>query len=422
MKEPKQKPFSISKWEVMEAWRQVKANQGAPGVDGQSIEKFERNLKNNLYTLWNRLSSGSYFPPPVRMVNIPKPGGGERTLGIPTVADRIAQMVAKRCMEPDLEPQFHPDSYGYRPGKSAHDALGATRQRCWWYNWVCDLDIRGFFDNIPHDLLMRAVRKHAREKWVVLYIERWLKAPSQDEQGNLIERTKGTPQGGVISPLLANLYLHYAFDRWMDSHHPGMPFERFADDIIVHGRSLAEMQRVKEAIAQRLAECGLELHPEKTKIVYCKDSDRRGTHEHEKFTFLGYEFRPRLAKSRWGKHFVSFLPAISTKATRAIRDEIRTWKLHLRSDKTLEDLSRMFNPVVRGWLQYYGKYYRSLLHRVFDPLESALVRWACRKYKKLKRHRRRSRHWLRRIALREPKLFAHWEIATWRKVSSMGAV
>jgi RNA-directed DNA polymerase len=422
MSEPRQKPYVISKKLVMEAWSKVKANQGAAGVDGESIADYEKKLKDNLYRLWNRMSSGSYFPPPVRTVEIPKAGGGERKLGIPTVGDRVAQMVVKMMLEPKVEPMFHADSYGYRPAKSAHDAVGRARQRCWRYDWVLDLDIKGFFDNIPHDLMMRAVRKHAPERWVVLYIERWLKAPAQDELGNLVAREKGTPQGGVISPLLANLFLHYGFDRWMKENHPETPFERYADDAIVHGRSLEQMQKVAGEIAQRLGQCGLELHPEKTKIVYCKDSDRRRNHEHEKFTFLGYEFRPRLAKNHWGKHFVNFLPAVSEKAIKAIREEIRTWKLHLRSDKSLEDLSRMFNPIVRGWVQYYGKFYRSMLYRLFAPMERALVRWACRKFKKLRDHHRRAKHWLRRVSFRSPKLFAHWQIGIRRNVPSMGAV
>jgi len=421
MDKPKQKGHEISKMEVMEAWKRVKANRGAAGIDDESIKDFEGNLKDNLYKIWNRMTSGSYFPPPVKTVEIPKADGGKRKLGIPTVGDRVAQMVAKMQLEPRVEPKFHPDSYGYRPDKSAHDAVGQARQRCWSYDWVLDLDIKGFFDNIPHDLMMKAVRKHAREKWEVLYIERWLKAPAQDEQGNLTVREKGTPQGGVISPLLANLFLHYAFDRWMDEHHPETPFERYADDIIVHGRNQAQMQRMKEEIAQRLAECGLELHPEKTKIVYCRDGKRRKEHEHEKFTFLGFEFRAREAKSSLGR-FVNFLPAISEKAIKMIREEIRTWKVHLRSDKSLEELSRMYNPIVRGWVQYYGRYYRSRLDWVFAPLEGALIRWACRKYKKLHRRQGRAQHWLRRISLRAQNLFAHWQIAVKKPVSSMGAV
>ncbi len=416
MNQPNPKPFCISKHAVLEAWERVKANRGAAGIDEQSIQDFEGRLKDNLYRIWNRMSSGSYLPPPVRTVAIPKNGGGERKLGIPTVADRVAQMVVKRQLEPRLEPLFHEDSYGYRPFKSAKEAVGRARQRCWKWDWVLDLDIKGFFDNISHDLMMKAVRKHASEAWVVLYIERWLKAPAQDEQGNQTPRNKGTPQGGVISPLLANLFLHYALDQWMVREHPDIPFERYADDGILHCRTQQEAERLREAIVVRLAECGLELNLQKTKIVYCKDDDRRRSHEHEKFTFLGYEFRPRKAKNYRGQFFISFLPAVSDKATKKIREEIKGWKLHLRSDKTLTDLARMFNPMVRGWVQYYGAYYRSMLHPVFRPLDQTLVRWACRKYKKLRGHRRRSAHWLRRISVRELKLWAHWEIGVRTKV------
>jgi group II intron reverse transcriptase/maturase len=264
----KAKPFCISKWEVWEAYRRVKANQGAAGVDGQSISEFEVDLKNNLFKIWNRMSSGSYFPPPVRRVDIPKENGRMRPLGIPTVADRIAQTVVKRCLEPILEEYFHPDSYGYRPGKSAIEAVGTARQRCWRYDWVLDLDIKGFFDSIDHCLLMRAVRKHTDCKWVLLYIERWLKAPVQLADGGLIHRGKGTPQGGVISPLLANLFLHYAFDKWIQRHYPRIPFERYADDGICHCRSKAEAEGLRVAIERRFAECGLELNLQKTKIVY----------------------------------------------------------------------------------------------------------------------------------------------------------
>mgnify|MGYP005855842675 CR=1 FL=1 len=417
MNPPQPKPFCISKHAVLEAWERVKANKGAAGIDEESIQDFERQLKDNLYRVWNRMSSGSYLPPPVRTVAIPKAGGGEPKLGIPTVSDRVAQMVVKRQLEPRLESLFHPDSYGYRPFKSAHEAVGRARQRCWRYDWVLDLDIKGFFDNIPHDLMMRAVRKHAVEKWVVFYIERWLKAPAQDEQGNQTLRVKGTPQGGVISPLLANLFLHYALDRWMARRNPDIPFERYADDAILHCRTREEAERLRDAIIVRLAACGLELNLQKTKIVYGKDDDRRGTHEHEKFTFLGYEFRPRRAKNYRGKYFISFLPAVSEKAAKKIRDQMRGWKLHLRSDKTLTDLARMFNSIIRGWVQYYGRYYRSMLHPVFRPLDRTLVRWACRKYKKLRGHQRRAEHWLRRISVREPKLWAHWEIGVRRMVA-----
>ncbi len=308
------KPYCISKQIVWNAYERVKANKGAAGVDEESIEEFEKNLKDNLYKLWNRMSSGSYFPPPVRIVEIPKSDGKMRKLGIPTVSDRIAQMVVKLYLEPVIDPHFHPDSYGYRPGKSAIAAVGAARERCWRYDYVIDLDIKGFFDNLDHELVMKAVRKHTDSKWVLLYIERWLKAPAQDGEGKLIHRTTGTPQGGVISPLLANLFLHYAFDEWMKRNYPQNPFERYADDGVVHCKTEAEANELRKAIEERLANCKLELHPEKTKIVYCKDDDRRKRCPNEKFDFLGYTFRARRSKNRWGKHFINFTPAVSNKA------------------------------------------------------------------------------------------------------------
>lgn len=415
------KPFSISKMEVWEAYQRVKANKGAAGVDGESIEDFERNLKNNLYKIWNRMSSGSYFPPPVRAKEIAKKSGGTRKLGIPTVADRIAQQVAKTKLEPELEPLFHADSYGYRPGKSALDAVGQARERCWRNDWVLDLDIKGFFDNLDQNLLMRAVKKHAKDQWVVLYIERWLQASVQEEDGRLTPRAKGTPQGGVISPLLANLFLHYALDRWLAVNYPQVKFERYADDSIVHCRTERQAQEVRKAIAERLQRCGLELHPEKTKIVYCKDDLRRRTYPNEKFDFLGYTFQPRRSKNRKGKFFINFSPAVSSKAAKAIRDKIRSWNLPRRSDKAIEDLSRMFNPIIRGWLRYYGRYYRSALYPTMRELDRDLALWAKRKYKKLRGHLRRATHWISRISRRAPALFGHWQMGV-RRGSVMGAV
>jgi len=415
------KPFCISKWEVWEAYKRVKANKGAAGVDEQTIEDFEKRLKKNLYKIWNRMSSGSYFPPPVRTVKIPKANGGERKLGIPTVSDRIAQQVVKSRLEPEVDRLFHADSYGYRPGKSALEAVGRARERCWRYDWVLDLDIKGFFDNIDQNLLMRAVKKHAKDQWNILYIERWLKAPMQEEDGRLVPREKGTPQGGVASPLLANLFLHYAFDRWLATNYPQVVFERFADDVIVHCKTEKAALTMRKVIAERLQNCGLELHPEKTKIVYCKDDDRRRTYLNEKFDFLGYTFRARSSMTRKGKHFVNFSPAISAKAAQAIRTEIRSWTLPQRSDKAIEDLSRMFNPIVRGWLQYYGRYYRSALYSPMRQLDRDLTLWAAQKYKKLRRRLRRASHWLARLKKRTPALFAHWQMST-RHGSAMGAV
>ena len=403
------KPFSISKRAVWEAWLRVKAKRGAAGVDGDSIAQFEKRLKSNLYKIWNRMSSGTYFPPPVRRVKIPKPGGGERTLGIPTVGDRVAQMVLKWYLEPLVEPQFHRDSSGYRPRKSATDAVGETRRRCWRYDWVVDLDIKGFFDNLDHALMMRAVRKHTDCPWMLLYIERWLKAPAQLEDGALVDRGKGTPQGGVASPLLANIFLHHAFDNWMAENYPSCPFERYADDVVVHCRSEAQAQFMRRKIEERLQACRLEAHPDKTKVVYCRDSNRCQEFLHISFDFLGFTFRPRTAMNRNGGFFVSFLPGISRKASKDIVAEIRRWQIHRKSDKSLEDLSRIFNRAIRGWVNYYGQYYKSALDAAFSCLNRRLVRWAQNKYKRYRR-RRRATHWLRAIARKQPAWFAHWRL------------
>jgi RNA-directed DNA polymerase len=416
------KPFAISKRKVWQAYLRVKANQGAAGVDGESIAEFERNLKGNLYKLWNRLSSGSYHPPPVRAVEIPKrAGSGVRTLGVPTVADRIAQTVVRLYLEPEVEPLFHPDSYGYRPGRSALDAVGACRERCWRGDWVIDLDIRSFFSSVDHELMLKAVRRHSELRWVLLYVERWLKAPLQREDGILVERDRGTPEGSAISPLLANLFLHYAFDVWIAREFPDVRFERYCDDVVVHCASERQARVVLDAIARRLADCRLELHADKTRIVYCKDADRRGSHEHERFDFLGYTFRPRLSRSRHGKHFVNFSPAVSDEAAKAVRREIRSWQLQLRSDKTLRDLARMFNVIVQGWINYYGRFYRSGLYPSLRRLNDYLVRWAMRKYKRLRRHPAQARRFLAEVARREPGLFAHWRLGLRPDGWTMGA-
>lgn len=415
------KPFDIPKREVWEAYKSVKANQGAAGVDGQSIADFEVDLSNNLYKIWNRMSSGSWFPPPVKRVDIPKGEGKTRPLGIPTVADRVAQMVVKRYLEPRVDPYFHKDSYGYRPGKSALDAVGAARQRCWRYDWVLDLDVKSYFDSIPRDLLMRAVRKHTDCPWVLLYIERWLKAPVQMADGSLVAPEKGTPQGGVVSPVLSNLFLHYVFDMWMQRNYPHIPFERYADDAICHCCSEAQARMLLAALAKRFSECGLTLHPEKTKIVYCKDEDRHRNYPNQTFDFLGYTFRPRLSRRKAGRVGVSFSPAISAKARKKIGRAVRGWALHLRSDKSLEDLARMFNAHIRGWINYYGRFYPSALYPTLRRIDVFLARWAYRKFKSLRRHKTRAIHWLQRIARRQTWLFAHWSLLFGRG-RTMGAV
>jgi RNA-directed DNA polymerase len=408
---PDGKSFAISKRLVWEAWLRVKANDGAAGVDEESIQAFEANLKGNLYKVWNRMSSGSYIPPPVRAVEIPKKSGGLRMLGVPTVADRVAQTVAYLYLEPEVEPVFHPDSYGYRPRRSAHDALRTCRQRCWKYDWVLDLDLKSFFDSLDHSLVLRAVAHHTNLRWILLYVERWLKAPLQLEDGTLKQRDCGSPQGSAISPVLANLFLHYALDLWLGREFPAVPFERYADDAILHCKTEAQAQVVLDAIVERLAQVGLELNLDKTRIVYCKDSNRGGLHEHERFTFLGYTFRPRPARNRRGELFVSFAPAVSDDAAKAIGRRIKRWRLHLWSGQSLADLAEAINPIVRGWIDFYGRFYRSRLISLLRRIDEYLARWAMRKYKRLRGRPTRAHGFLANVARREPKLFVHWAAA-----------
>lgn len=404
------KPFTIEKRDVWEAFQHVDANQGASGVDGQTLESFGERLGPNLYKLWNRMSSGSYMPSPVRRVMIPKADGGQRPLGIPTVTDRIAQEVVRLHLEPLVEPVFHRDSYGYRPGRSAIDAIRTARQRCWRHDWVLDMDIKGFFDTIDHGLLLKAVRHHTDCRWVLLYIERWLKAPVMMEDGSLVSQERGTPQGGVISPLLANLFLHYAFDKWMDRENSHVPFERYADDIICHCRTEGEARRLWRQVEDRLAGCGLTLHPQKTKIVYCKDTNRKGSFPTVAFDFLGYRFQPRLAIWRGGLFGVSYLPAASPKALKAFRRRVRKWGLQRRSDKGLIDLARMFNRQIEGWIGYFRCFYKSALYQTLRLIDAHLVRWVMRKYKRFRQRPRQARLWLARIAKSTPGLFAHWSL------------
>lgn len=407
------KPFAIPKRLVYEAWKAVQANAGSAGVDKETIEDFEADLKNNLYRLWNRMSSGSYFPAPVKAVAIPKKTGGERILGVPTVADRVAQMVVKRLLEPDLDPLFLPDSYGYRPGKSALDAVAVTRRRCWRYDWVLEFDIKGLFDNIDHALLLRALDKHTTCKWVRLYIGRWLTAPLQQADGTLVARTKGTPQGGVVSPILANLFLHYAFDVWITRTFPGVPWSRYADDGLVHCRTEQEALAIKAALQVRFAECHLEMHPDKTQIVYCKDGSRTGQYPITKFDFLGYTFRRRVVKNRTRNSlFVSFTPAASSKALKSMRETTRRLNYRNRTDLSLRDIARLHNPILRGWIAYYGRFYPSALYPIYRHFNKTLVAWAMRKYRRLKGHKTRASRFLEGIAERQPFLFVHWRQGT----------
>jgi RNA-directed DNA polymerase len=403
------KSFEIPKALVWNAFKRVKANGGSAGVDQQSIEGFELSLSDNLYKLWNRMCSGSYFPPPVKAVPIPKKSGGTRMLGVPTVADRVAQTVVKLVLEPVLEPVFDRNSFGYRPGRSALDAVALVRRRSWEYDWVVEFDIKGLFDNIDHELLLRALRKHCQTSWVLLYIERWLKAPMEMEEGKLVARDRGTPQGGVVSPLLANLFLHYALDVWFRREMKSVRFCRYADDGVIHCKSEEQAKLVLRKLGLRLRECGLELHPDKTRIVYCHDVNRQGAYPTIQFTFLGYTFRPRRALDKHGRLYVNFSPGVSREALIAMRQTVRGWHLQLKCDLELSDLSKMFNPVLRGWANYYGRFYASALKSLWRSMNDYLVRWLQRKYKRLHRRVMRAVRELGRLAVAEPTSFVHWE-------------
>jgi len=394
----------------MNAFKLVKANGGSAGVDQQSIADFEMNLKDNLYKIWNRMSSGTYFPPPVKAVPIPKKSGGERILGVPTVGDRIAQMVVKLTFEPSVEPHFLPDSYGYRPDKSALDAIGVTRKRCWQYDWLLEYDIRGLFDNLDHQLLMKAVKHHTDNKWIILYIERWLTTPMQMPDGSLQEKTRGVMQGGVISPVLSNLFLHYVFDAWMKRTHPTIPWCRYADDAVAHCKTEEAAKQLLIELAHRFRECGLELHPDKTKIIYCKDDNRRGNYPNTEFEFLGYSFRRREAKNgKNNKMFLSFNAAASPASMQSMRAKTREIGFNVRADRSLEDIAKECNPILRGWINYYGRYNPSALYPVYRHFNKSLVTWAMRKFKKLRGRKTKAAIFMENIAKRQPQLFAHWK-------------
>ncbi len=402
------KSFDIQKHLVYQAWKKVQANGGAPGVDAVSIAEFKANERSNLFKLWNRMSSGSYMPGPIRAVEIPKDhGAGARVLGVPNVADRVAQSAVAILLEEKLEQIFHPDSYGYRPGRSAHDALAVARKRCWRKDWVVDVDIQAFFDSVPHDLVMKAVSHHTQERWVLLYIERWLMAPVQVPDGTLLERDRGTPQGSPISPLLANLFMHYAFDRWMSREYPGSPFERYADDIVIHCNTQEQAIELLDALIARLMSLGLRLNPDKTKIAYCKDDNRRENAKHTSFDFLGYTFRARRAKGRKG-YFLNFAPAMSNQAKKAVGKELRSLHINRRSGTDLSRLAMELNPMVRGWINYYGAFYRSELYFLVQRIDEHLVRWAMQKFKRLKGRPVAAWKWLDTVKCSQPELFVHW--------------
>ena len=398
------KSFEIPKQLVWQSYLAVKANRGAPGCDGQTMQAFDENRNANLYKIWNRLSSGCYFPPPVLEKRIPKDNGKERVLGIPTIADRIAQGAIKQYVESYLEPVFHPDSYGYRPNKSAHHALAVCKERCWQYNWVLEVDIRAFFDQVRHDLVLKALAHHKMPNWVMLYCQRWLEAPMQQSDGHIVPRTVGTPQGGVISPLLANLFLHYAFDTWIGKVFKGQCFERYADDIVIHCRSMREATKIRAQLKQRLESVGLALNEEKSKIVYI-DTYKRYNVE-TSFTFLGYDFKVRTVKNKKGQLFRTCMPGASKKAMKKITQVIKSWKMHRAHGASLLELAQRYNRVIRGWIEYYGQHwYRNFGYHLWRVLQSRLLKWMKMKYRI---NNKQAQHRLKLIRKEKPRLFAHW--------------
>ena len=406
------KSVSISRQMVWQAYKKVKANKGSAGVDSVNMEEFDANRSKHLYKLWNRMASGSYFPPPVKEVEIPKKDGKIRKLGIPTISDRVGQMVIKDYLEPRLEKIFSPNSYGYRPNKNAHQALASVRENCWKYDWVIDLDIKGFFDNIDHEKLMLAIEKHVPEKWACMYIKRWLSMHVMLKSGQIREKQgKGTPQGGVISPLLANLFLHYALDAWLEKTDKTVKFARYADDAIIHCKSKAHAEWVLKKISERMQECGLELSKDKTKIVYCKDYRRKGKYPIVKFDFLGYSFQPRTSKSKKdGKLFPGFDCAISISSKKRIFAKLREFNITYLTFKSIVGIAQYLNPYIRGWVNYFGKFRRYEMNSVFQMLRRRLVFWARKRYKRYRRNLNKAYKWLDRVRIQFPNLFYHWQI------------
>lgn len=396
---------------VWAAYQKVRSNKGGAGVDAVSMQEFDANRRKHLYKLWNRMASGSYFPPPVKEVEIPKKDGSIRKLGIPTISDRVGQMVVKMFIEPRFEAIFSPSSYGYRPNKNAHHALQSVRKNCWRQDWVIDLDIKGFFDNIDHGKLMLAVKRHVPENWVNLYIERWLEAPVLTISGELVRKQgKGTPQGGVISPLLANLFLHYAFDKWLENKDKNVRFARYADDVIIHCKSKAHAERVLRSTNQRMGSVGLELHPQKTKIVYCRDHRRKEKYPTVKFDFLGYSFQPRSNFSKKnGRMFLGYDCAISIGSRKRIADRLEEINVSKLSFKSIVGVAQHLNPLIRGWIHYYGRFKMYELTKVFRLLSARLVWWARKRYKRYKTNMGKAYKWLATIRKQFPTLFYHWQ-------------
>jgi group II intron reverse transcriptase/maturase len=406
------KSVPISRDQIWSAYKKVKANKGSAGIDDISMKEFDANRSKHLYKLWNRMASGSYFPPPVKEVEVPKDENKVRKLGVPTIADRVGQMVVKDIIEPRLEKIFNPNSYGYRPKRNALQAIEFVRTNCRKFDWIIDLDIKGFFDNIEHDKLLLAVTKHVPEKWICMYIKRWLCMPVLLTTGELKEKEgKGTPQGGVISPLLANLFLHYAFDEWLVRQDSPVKFARYADDAVIHCKSKSQAEYILSGLRKRMQDCGLELHEEKTKLVYCKDYRRTGKHKTVQFDFLGFSFQPRTAKSkRDGKLYLGFDCGISKSAKKRIIAKLREFDIKNMTFKSIVGIAQYLNPYIRGWVNYYGKFRGYEMNSIFQLLRRRLVYWARKRYKRYKTSINRAYQWLERVQKQFPYLFYHWQI------------
>lgn len=417
MFETESKTVPITKDMVRKAYQKVKSNQGSAGIDKESLEQYQTNVSKNLYKLWNRLSSGSYFPQPVREVEIPKTNGGKRKLGIPTVSDRIAQEVIRSYLEPRLESQFHEHSYGYRPLKSAHQAVLQVQKNVRKYAWVIDMDIKSFFDEVDHELLMKALDKHVEEKWVKMYIKRWLECPSQATDGTLTHKQgKGTPQGGVISPLLANLYLHYVLDKWLKLKYPQLAFVRYADDVVLHCSSEEEARHLLDQIRVRLLECKLRLSETKTQLVYCKDYRRQERKDYgNKFCFLGFDFKPKVYKSkRAGEDiFLGYGCEMSQNAKSKVIKGWRKLDWHKQSTLSIQEIANRINPQMRGLIGYFGKINSIGLHKLVRALHLRLAKWILNKYKRFKGSYGRAFNWLRAIKQSYPDMFYHWLVYNW---------
>ncbi|MEQ8471469.1 MAG: group II intron reverse transcriptase/maturase [Marinoscillum sp.] len=402
------KEHPITRKMVLEAFRAVKSKKGAPGVDGQSIEQYESALMRNTYKVWNRMTSGSYHPQPVKEKTITKDSGGTRSLGIPTVSDRVAQQVVKAYLEPKVDPSFHADSYGYRPGRNAHMAIQQAMNRCGRIGWVLDIDIRSFFDSIDHTLMLKALKCYTKEKWVLMYVERWLKADVVKENGEVAQRTQGTPQGGVISGLLANMFLHFTFDKWMEKNYPQIRFERYSDDIIVHCISEKQSKFIQRQIANRLKECKLRINEDKTHIVFCKnDRNRKGWTKQNKmsFTFLGHTFKPRYCPTRYGLKLLT-AACMSESAKTHIRDEINKFSIR-KFRGNIQQLSSVLNARIRGWMNYYCKFHKWTTTGLWHWLNRKLIEWR-RSNKRTGKHK--AIKWLATVANTHPNLFAHWAL------------